>query len=573
MTERETSAMTHLGKPHHSAGHGHPSHPSTWSVVCLSVFAWGCATTELPVGSPDAGPIPDLAADAGALDAALDAPVTDGALDLGDPDLPEPCGGDDCSDLDGVCVVGECDPVADVCVAVPRPEDTPCDDGRACTEDDFCVRGVCAGRGPDCSDLDSACTVGLCDDATGGCVAQPLPDGSACEDGDLCIVGDTCQRGTCRSGAPLDCTRVADGCNVSACNPLLGVCEATPLADGTVCEDGLACTEGDECAAGRCVPGARIDCSAFGDTCLVGTCDEATGGCVSTPERDGTLCDDGDDCTLGDACMMGACGSGPREIPLGDTCGSPIALASRDGFQLGASSTVCASNSQEGTCGGLGGEVFYSLALTAPRFVRLETVAAGMTFDTTLYVREDCGVPATQVACDDDGGPGAFSLIGRVLQPGSYAIAIDGSGAGDAGFFTLQVNVTTPDTCASAVPLELPALGTPLSISSTTASRTRNALTSTCGGSARSPEHIYELSLATRTTLRFETVAPTGYDTVLHVRRAPCATGRTLFCDDDDGSGTLSLIEETFDPGTYFLAVDGFGSGERGEYTLEVERL
>ena len=68
-------------------------------------------------------------------------------------------------------------------------------------------------------------------------------------------------------------------------------------------------------------------------------------------------------------------------------------------------------------------------------------------------------------------------------------------------------------------------------------------------------------------------MAPTGYDTVLHVRRAPCATGRTLFCDDDDGSGTLSLIEETFDPGTYFLAVDGFGSGERGEYTLEVERL
>ena len=126
------------------------------------------------------------------------------------------------------------------------------------------------------------------------------------------------------------------------------------------------------------------------------------------------------------------------------------------------------------------------------------------------------------------------------------------------------------------MPLELPAEGATRSISSTTEGAT-DALLSTCGAGARSPDHIYEFEVTTRTTLRFETVAPSGYDTLLHVRQAPCATSASLFCDDDDGMGNLSLIEESFEPGTYFLAVDGFGgafgAGSFGEYTLEIENL
>ena len=543
----------------------------------------GCARTGFELGpgpgSGDAGP--DSGADLSTDGAPLDGTPLDGGLDagfdlgmdIGPPDFGVPCGGDDCSALDDVCVVGECDPAADVCVAVPRPDGTSCDDGQTCTMGDACRRGVCTGRGPDCSDLDSACTVGVCSDATGSCIARPVPNGTGCEDGDLCTTGDTCRRGSCVAGPPLDCTDLADGCNIGVCNPMLGACEAVPVPDDTACEDGLACTVDDFCVAGVCSAGADLDCTGFSDTCLLGTCDEAAGGCVTVDERDGTLCDDGDECTTDDVCGMGACLPGLPVIAAGDTCAAATALASRDGFQLAAQATVCASNTQEGTCGGAGGDVFYSLELTAPRRVRLETVTVAGSYDTTLHVREDCADPATEVACDDDGGMGSLSLLERVYQPGDYTFVIDGSGPGDEGFFNLEVDVEVPNTCATAVPLGLPAEGDVLTISGTTATRTANTLTSTCGSFARSPEHIYEFEVTSRTRLRFETVAPSSYDTVLHIRGAPCAGSATLFCDDDDGERTLSLLEETFEPGTYFLAVDGFGTGSRGDYTLEIENL
>ncbi len=537
-------------------------------VICVMLTLVGCSRTTLERGpgssAPDAGdgPTPD-------------APASDGGGDLPN-DAREPCGGDDCRRLDGECVVGRCDLEIDACVREPRPDGTACDDGQTCSRGDACERGVCAGRGGlDCGPFDSSCAVGVCDDVTGGCRAEAVPDELPCEDGDLCTVGDSCGAGACRPGTTRDCADVSDACNLGVCNPMSGGCDALPVPNGTPCEDGLVCTEGESCTDGRCAGGASVNCEALDDECRIGTCVEDAGGCVGEPARDGS------DCNGGDICTTGLCGGGEclDRLPvrgIGDQCGAARILAGTDGLETFDTFMICATATQFGSCGRRGSDVFFDLALGAPRRVRFETVPpTSGRFDTTLYLREDCRERDTEVACDDDGGEGDLSLIDEVLQAGDYTLVLDGGAGGGeraGNGFGLEVDIESPDTCATAVPLRLPGDRMVTTISSTTAGAT-NALTSSCGGGARSPEHVYEFVVGARTTLRFETIAPSDYDTVLHVREAPCATSATLFCDDDGGVGQLSRLEQTFERGTYLLVVDGFGARSSGAYRVRISNL
>lgn len=84
-----------------------------------------------------------------------------------------------------------------------------CDDGDACTTDDVCVGGACAGSGGDCEDAD-ACTTDACDPAS-GCANEPID----CDDG--------------------------DPCTVHSCDPATG-CVNSAVEVATPCDDGNACT-------------------------------------------------------------------------------------------------------------------------------------------------------------------------------------------------------------------------------------------------------------------------------------------------------------------------------------------
>src|SRR5262245_51847156 len=57
---------------------------------------------------------------------------------------------------------------------------------------------------------------------------------------------------------------------------------------------------------GPCVSAA--DCAALTDSCNTGTC--INGACEKAPANEGTACDDGKQCTVGDSCQDGACTSG-----------------------------------------------------------------------------------------------------------------------------------------------------------------------------------------------------------------------------------------------------------------------
>lgn len=195
---------------------------------------------------------------------------------------------------------------------IHAPNVLTCDDGDACTANDRCSGGLCAGLALDCDD-DNPCTADAC--AQGLCDHTPRP--GPCDDEDACTVGDTCVEGTC-IGQARECR--ASDCELASCSPRTGC--AVAAREGT-CDDGNACTRGDTCFEGRC----RGELTRCDDTnpCTDDYCDPLEG-CVHRPNA--RSCDDGDACTGPDLCAAGICQPGPAtgccqvsaDCPAPDVC-------------------------------------------------------------------------------------------------------------------------------------------------------------------------------------------------------------------------------------------------------------
>jgi len=228
-------------------------------------------------------------------------------------------------------VDGTCDPATGTCSTPVAPDDTPCDDGSACTRVDRCQAGACQGADPvGCPPADACHLAGSCDPATGACSSPLAPDGTACPADALACTADSCQGGACLHP-------VVDGCLIGqvcvaadddhplnpceACLPEASRVAFSPRADGTACTDQHFCTDGDACHAGACQPGPARTCPAPADACHRAACDEAADACTLPARDDGTACDDGDLCTARDECAAGACaGRDPVVCPAPTAC-------------------------------------------------------------------------------------------------------------------------------------------------------------------------------------------------------------------------------------------------------------
>jgi hypothetical protein len=217
--------------------------------------------------------------------------------------LPDTCG-------DGVCLPGEtvsCDDnnpcTTDVCDPAlgcsSTPNALPCDDGNACTADDLCQDGACSsGKAVVCDDND-VCTDDLCDPETG---CQYPANSASCDDGNACTTEDTCTNGTCAGVAPLDCDD-DNVCTEDSCLPAQG-CQHDPVAGP--CSDGDGCTLDDACKKGTCVGGLPKDCD-DDNVCTADSCSD--GDCQYSPVPG--PCDDANACTTQDTCDAGLCTGGP----------------------------------------------------------------------------------------------------------------------------------------------------------------------------------------------------------------------------------------------------------------------
>lgn len=217
----------------------------------------------------------------------------------------------DCSSAGDQCNSGTCDEEQNVCKKQPRPDGIECDDELFCTVDDKCSNGVCGGSSRDCGDTGNPCTTSFCLEASDKCTSIPVPDGTGCDDGHFCTLKDTCTAGAC-GGIARDCSYLNDQCNSGVCNDETKKCEPRPIEDGSACDDELFCTVHDACTAGACIGSAR-DCSAAGDQCNVGRCNEKTDACVAQPLADGTDCDDHNACNVGETCQHGSCSGGATQ--------------------------------------------------------------------------------------------------------------------------------------------------------------------------------------------------------------------------------------------------------------------
>ena len=220
---------------------------------------------------------------------------------------------------DGVCD-DENDCSNDACVGATttesgRCENTPVDDGASCADELFC-NGPETCRDGECEDGDDPCVdLTHCDEVNNGCL-ECLSD-AECDDQNPCST-NLCIENECqfmRIPGCRPCTTDADCDDVNECTSErcvsggegLGVCEYSPLAQGTPCdEDDVACTA-DVCdGSGECLhPPDHARCD-DDNPCTDGECDPVHGGCLFPPDDTNSCEEDGDLCTV-DRCANEKC--------------------------------------------------------------------------------------------------------------------------------------------------------------------------------------------------------------------------------------------------------------------------
>ena len=209
----------------------------------------------------------------------------------------------------------------DVCVAgAPshpnKTDGAACTDGDACTVADTCQAGACASGAPViCAALDQCHAAGVCDPTIGACPNPPKANGSSCNDSNACTQVDTCQAGACLGASPVICAAL-DQCHAAgACDPTNGTCSNPNKVNGSSCNDSDACTQVDTCQAGACTGASPVVCAPLYQCHAAGACDPTNGTCSNPNQADGSVCSDGNACTLSDTCQAGVCASGPVCTP------------------------------------------------------------------------------------------------------------------------------------------------------------------------------------------------------------------------------------------------------------------
>ncbi len=198
------------------------------------------------------------------------------------------------------CTIDVCAPADGTCSWYAKQGS--CDDGNPCTVGDSCVGALCSGSAVSCDD-GNPCSADACDPTTGVCGHTAVASATVCNDGDACTSKDACVGMTCSGVTASQCS---DGnvCTTDLCNAADGSCSFAP-ATGP-CDDGNPCTVGDACAASACVPGATALCD-DNNACTLDQCNPATAACTYTAVADGSPCDDGIACTASSACHTGLC--------------------------------------------------------------------------------------------------------------------------------------------------------------------------------------------------------------------------------------------------------------------------
>ncbi len=474
-----------------------------------------------------------------------------------------------------------------------------CDEGYTGADCTTCAAGYQDNDGngtcrPDCSLANLTCNGhGTCDDSDGtaGCLCDLEYTGVDCQ---YCAVGYQNNDG---DGLCLpDCATAGLDCGAHGhCDDHGG--QATCACDvgytGQAC---AACAAGyqDNDGDGDCLP----DCGLLGWACSGhGQCDD-TGG-VAICLCDAGYTDDGAGNCIADG--------------QGETCADPIHLDLVDGTVTG--DTTGMGDDETGSCNtNAADDVIYTFDVVENIHATFDL--SGSDYDTLMYLRSTCDDPASELACDDDGGDGLDSLIDIDLTPGTYYLIIDGYSS-NAGQYLLTISLSCgpgqvydpdsdtcvddpcdpnpcgvagqticevdlpgyvcqcdpgwiPDGAGGCIPDPNPhgeacgdALTLPIAEGSVLGSTLDAADDAQGGCVGDGPDRVYGFTLAAPMRAEF---LMEGYDTGLHLRTVCDDPASEVACDDDGGAGTNAQLIEFLDAGSYFLWADSYSGG--GDYEL-----
>ncbi len=191
----------------------------------------------------------------------------------------------DCGMVPAPCTSVVCTESTKSCAVTTVGDGTACTPTDLCQSNGVCQTGACTGTPKDCafSPL-SECNTVTCDPGTGECKGTPdsTLDGTACVlTGDLCNVDKACMSGQCVGGTPVDCSALDVACQVGVCDGTTGLCGSAPAPAGAACAQGIqacqvgACDGKGGCTASVAPSGSACndrDACTSADTCSAGVC-------------------------------------------------------------------------------------------------------------------------------------------------------------------------------------------------------------------------------------------------------------------------------------------------------------
>ncbi len=451
--------------------------------------------------------------------------------------------GDGCSDTctveDGFVCMGEPSTCMGICGDGQIKGAETCDDGGA-APGDGCSDTCATEPGWVCSGEPSVCNT-VCGDGIVAGVEQC--DDMDMDTGDGCTPACTLEDGWTCNGSP------------SACAP---ICGDGKIKGGEQCEDGNAMA-GDGCSA----------------TCMF----EAV--CANGIVEPGEQCDDMN-FNAGDGCDQ-TC-----KLEAGTVCGNAVDLNTL-GVVVGNTTTYDGSTTPSNnvtfgdpscSTGAVGVKRVLHRYTIGPKsaVLTIETVnVAGSFTDPVIWAYQDCQDTSVELACDDDSGPGLYSLMKtKVLPAGTTVfIVVSGDIVAQSGTYQLKVTETTAVKVSASGSCAMPlAVGPGIYEGVTLATDANNDKGGCVFNANMVPDAVYQVTTTATVSDITAVVTPlvATYDPVLYITVGDCGVGPDLVCKDGFSNGVAESAQvKNLSPGTYYVFVDGYALDDVGPYQLSID--
>ncbi|MFO0677433.1 MAG: putative metal-binding motif-containing protein [Polyangiaceae bacterium] len=420
----------------------------------------------------------------GSSDATRDVGAADGATGA-------PCV-DDAQCDDGVaCTYDACDTAAGRCRIVP--DDAQCDDGKYCNGVEKCVAGRGCAPGPvvSCDDADT-CTIDRCIEEDRSCEHAPRDADGDGDPDDRCVPSADCDdldprvssrlREVCSNGKDDDCDGMVD--EADCASPVGDTCAAPVPWPGsgnyrmdtaaarrdvtTSCPLSNETTARDVVAKFTVPAGAPRDVDVWSSgsppvaLAIQGICGStsgdlacsAYGALFNTRVRARNL-GPGDYYAVVGVARESTVDlkfelRDPEPKATNETCGSAMPIATDVEIPV---SIIDAAKDLESRCPSVTGELTYSVTLTTPKDLRIDSrTVRGQGTPVVSFRSSACSGPADELRCKSFTNS-ASTLLVRSVQPGTYVVAVSATAPSDVALVVASAPPTSPlpdESCATA---------------------------------------------------------------------------------------------------------------------------